>query len=130
MSPPDIAMIAAAFGVGAVYAERLIPRARHLEVQVLDDGEGDDGPLKALATLGSSLRAAGRALGLLQQEPEAWFARGASGDDDARIQALVDERTAAKKSRDFARADALRDQLAADGILLEDTPQGVRWKRA
>ena len=52
------------------------------------------------------------------------------GDDDARIQALVDERSAAKKSRDFARADAIRDQLAAEGIALEDTPQGVRWKRA
>ena len=48
----------------------------------------------------------------------------------ARIQALIDERAAAKKSRDFARSDAIRDQLAAEGILLEDTPQGVRWKRA
>ncbi|KGM54856.1 cysteinyl-tRNA synthetase [Lysobacter daejeonensis GH1-9] len=88
------------------------------------------GALKALTTLAASLRAAGRALGLLQQAPEAWFARGASGDDDARIQTLVEERTAAKKARDFARADALRDQLAGEGILLEDTPQGVRWRRA
>ena len=80
--------------------------------------------------LKAELLGAGLALGLLQQAPEAWFNRGASGDDDARIQALVDERSAAKKSRDFARADAIRDQLAAEGILLEDTPQGVRWKRA
>ena len=72
----------------------------------------------------------GLALGLLQQSPEAWFARGASADDDVRIQALVEERTAAKKARDFARADAIRQQLADEGILLEDTPQGVRWKRA
>ncbi|RMH90838.1 cysteine--tRNA ligase [Lysobacter pythonis] len=77
----------------------------------------------------SALLGAGKALGLLQQKPEAWFARGASGEDDARIQQLVDERVAAKKSRDFARADALRDQLAAEGIVLEDTPQGVRWVR-
>ena len=55
--------------------------------------------------------------------------RGTSGDDDARIQALVEERAAAKQGRDFARADAIRDQLAAEGILLEDTPHGVRWKR-
>jgi len=82
------------------------------------------------ARLKSELLGAGLALGLLQQAPEAWFSRGASGDDDARIQALVDERSAAKKSRDFARADAIRDQLAAEGILLEDTPQGPRWKRA
>jgi cysteinyl-tRNA synthetase len=81
------------------------------------------------ARLKGELLGAGLALGLLQQDPAAWFARGASGDDDARIQALVDERTAAKQARDFARADAIRDQLAGDGILLEDTAQGVRWLR-
>ena len=81
------------------------------------------------ARLKSALLGAGRALGLLQQSPAAWFARGAEGADDARIQALVDARSEAKKARDFARADALRDQLAAEGILLEDTPQGVRWSR-
>jgi cysteinyl-tRNA synthetase len=80
--------------------------------------------------LKSGLLGAGVALGLLQQDPEAWFARGAGSDDDVRIQSLVDERAAAKKARDFARADAIRDQLAGEGILLEDTPQGVRWKRA
>ncbi|GAA5007221.1 cysteine--tRNA ligase [Pseudoluteimonas lycopersici] len=80
--------------------------------------------------LKSQLLGAGLALGLLRQDPAAWFARGVSGDDDARIQALVDERNAAKKNRDFARADAIREQLAAEGILLEDTPQGVRWKHA
>ena len=82
------------------------------------------------ATLKSQLLGAGLALGLLQQDPAAWFARGASGNDDARIQALVDERNVAKQARDFARADAIRQQLAAEGVLLEDTPQGVRWKRA
>lgn len=82
------------------------------------------------ACLKRDLLGAGLALGLLQQDPAVWFARGASNDDDARIQALIDERVAAKKSRDFARADAIRDQLAAEGILLEDTPQGVRWKRS
>ena len=80
--------------------------------------------------LKSELLGAGLALGLLQQDPAAWFARGASGDDDARIQSLVDERNAAKQARDFSRADAIRTQLADEGILLEDTPQGVRWKRA
>ena len=82
------------------------------------------------AALKSQLLGAGLALGLLQQAPDAWFNRGASNDDDTRIQQLVEERTAAKKARDFARADAIRDQLASEGILLEDTPQGVRWKRA
>ena len=80
--------------------------------------------------LKSELLGAGLAVGLLQQSPADWFSRGASNDDDARIQALIDERAAAKQARDFARSDAIRDQLAAEGILLEDTPQGVRWKRA
>ena len=82
------------------------------------------------AALKSQLLGAGLALGLLQQAPAIWFARGASNEDDARIQALVDARAAAKQARDFARADAIRQQLADEGILLEDTPQGVRWKRA
>jgi cysteinyl-tRNA synthetase len=76
------------------------------------------------------LLGAGLALGLLQQDPTDWFARGADDGDDSRIQALVDERNAAKKGRDFARADAIREQLAGEGILLEDTPAGVRWRRA
>ena len=80
--------------------------------------------------LKSELLGAGLALGLLQQSPEQWFIRGASADDDLRIQQLIDERAAAKKAHDFARADAIREQLAAEGIVLEDTPQGVRWKRA
>jgi cysteinyl-tRNA synthetase len=90
---------------------------------------GGDPRLAELATQAKALRAGGRALGLLQQPPSEWFARGAGGDDD-RIQALVDERAAAKKARDFARADAIRQQLAEEGILLEDTPAGVRWRRA
>jgi cysteinyl-tRNA synthetase len=88
------------------------------------DAQGDRRRLK------SELLGAGFALGLLQQSPSAWFARGVSNDDDARIQSLIDERDLAKKARDFARSDAIRDQLAAEGVLLEDTAQGVRWKRA
>lgn len=79
--------------------------------------------------LKSQLLGAGKALGLLQQDPADWFARDAGAGDDARIQALVEEREASRKARDFARADAIRDQLAAEGVLLEDTAAGVRWRR-
>ncbi|CAI8819935.1 Cysteine--tRNA ligase [Brevibacillus sp. IT-7CA2] len=48
---------------------------------------------------------------------------------DSEIDALIEERTEARKARDFARSDEIRDLLAAKGIVLEDTPQGVRWRR-
>ncbi|MGA8160207.1 MAG: cysteine--tRNA ligase [Acidobacteriaceae bacterium] len=51
------------------------------------------------------------------------------GVTDAQIDALIAERTQAKKTRNFARADAIRNELAAKGILLEDSKDGVRWKR-
>ena len=49
---------------------------------------------------------------------------------DAQIEELIQERQAARKARDFARADEIRDTLAAQGIILEDTREGVKWKRA
>jgi cysteinyl-tRNA synthetase len=109
---------------------RLAAEARALRGTDVGAAAAPGAPASRLAALKSDLLGAGLALGLLQQSPAEWFARGASGDDDARIQALVDERDAAKKARDFARADALRSQLAGEGILLEDTAAGVRWRRA
>jgi cysteinyl-tRNA synthetase len=52
---------------------------------------------------------------------------GALSDSD--IEARVAERTAAKKARNFALSDQIRDELLAHGIILEDTKSGVRWKR-
>ncbi len=48
---------------------------------------------------------------------------------DEDVERLIEERQAARAERDFARADAIRDELAAQGIVLEDTPAGVRWRR-
>jgi len=79
--------------------------------------------------LKGQLLAAGEILGLLQQDPADWFSRGGSADEDARIQSMIDERNTAKKARDFARADQLREELAREGVLIEDTAQGVRWRR-
>ena len=113
---------------------RLAGEARRTLLQAAPPGGPDPAQGEALAAVlrkaKSDLLGAGLALGLLQQDPADWFNRGAGDGDDARIQALIDERGVAKQARDFARSDAIRDQLAAEGILLEDTPQGVRWKRA
>jgi len=49
---------------------------------------------------------------------------------DGEIEKLIEERQAARKARDFKRADEIRDQLLAQGIILEDTREGVKWKRA
>ncbi|KXV77767.1 cysteine--tRNA ligase [Acetobacter cerevisiae] len=76
-----------------------------------------------------ALKAGAGMLGLLQEDPEKWF-KGDSSDEDAHIDALIAERAAAKKARDFAKADALRDQLQGQGIVLEDTKDGTIWRRA
>lgn len=49
---------------------------------------------------------------------------------DTEIEALIQERQDARKAKNFARADEIRDTLAAQGIILEDTREGVKWKRA
>ena len=49
---------------------------------------------------------------------------------DSDIEALIEERQAARKAKNFARADEIRDQLSNMGIILEDTREGVKWKRA
>jgi len=61
--------------------------------------------------------------------PEVLEKFGAASLSDADIDALVVERTQAKKQRNFARADAIRNELLEKGILLEDSKDGVRWKR-
>jgi cysteinyl-tRNA synthetase len=75
------------------------------------------------------LRALGGVLGLLQRDPDAFLKGGASADD-AWVSERIIARQAARKARDFAAADRIRQELADRGIVLEDGPSGTTWRRA
>lgn len=77
----------------------------------------------------AELRAAGRLLGVLKSDPEAWFHVSSDENEIASIDRLIADRTAARARRDFAMADRIRDALAEQGIVLEDQPNGTVWHR-
>ncbi len=85
------------------------------------------------AQLKGRLLACGNLLGLLRQSPEDWFKwqpAAAEAVDEGAIDALIIERAEVRKAKDFARSDEIRDELAAQGVVLEDGAQGTTWRRA
>jgi cysteinyl-tRNA synthetase len=93
------------------------------------------GQAETAAKAAATLKYLGGVLGVLQQEPDTYLKRGVQqlqgALSDAQIDALIAARQAARKAKNFAESDRIRDQLATGGVLLEDKPGGkTEWRRA
>lgn len=81
--------------------------------------------------LKGQLLACGKLFGILQKDAAAWLGYGQPNDVDAdKINALLAERQKARTDKDFTRADEIRDELDAMGIVIEDSPEGPKWRKA
>lgn len=122
--PPDASYVIPADVVSALQDDLNTPLALAGIHAAADAVFAAETPGEVLRTTGA-LKAAGRLLGLLQSDPGVWF----QGDGDAAIDALIAERLEARAAKDFERADQIRDDLAARGIVLEDGAGGTTWRR-
>lgn len=95
----------------------------HQIAKLIQKGEGDPAILKA------ELLAVGNLMGVLQQDPEVWFKSAATTSiSEVEVEALIEERLAARASKNWARSDEIRDLLTSKGVVLEDSKEGTRWR--
>ena len=119
VATPDAAVVAA-LGDDLNTPDAMAVIGRLLDAAFVEGGD----PGAAIAGV-----AAARLMGFLTGSADEWFGAGSDDDDAAAIGALVAARTEARKRKDFAESDRIRDQLAAQGIVLEDGPAGTSWRR-
>lgn len=81
------------------------------------------------ANLMARLKGSAQILGILAQDPETWFHQKELRLEAAEIESLINLRNEARKNKDFAKADEIRQQLLGEGIVLEDTADGTLWKQ-
>ena len=86
--------------------------------------------LQQAAALGAQLKQLGGILGILQQHPDDYL-KGSdeSGLSDAEIDSLIQQRSDAKRDKNWAEADRIRDELQSQGVVLEDSARGTTWRR-
>jgi cysteinyl-tRNA synthetase len=105
------------------------PEAFAVLARLADDARKSTNPQRRQDAK-AALLGAGKFLGLLQVDPEAWFKGATDAIDTDWVERLLGERADARRRRDFAAADRIRDELAGKGVVIEDGPQGARWKLA
>ena len=142
-----LALLSAHYRSPVPWTESLIAQAKanldrlYRIAGAADAGEPDEGVVEALSDdlntplalsriialeEPAAIKGSARLLGILESSAEEWFRSGA---DDGVIEGRIADRAAAKKNRDFATADRIRDELKAEGIVLEDGPNGTTWRR-
>ncbi len=118
-------------GVLAALEDDLNTPKAFAELRALARAANTSADPQARRALKGQLLAGGQLLGLLHADPDAWLkTTGESTLDGAEIERLVELRVTARRAKNFAEADRIRDRLVAAGVIIEDGPEGTRWRLA